>query len=89
MVIFLLSLELCFTYVLLLAPPRQYLEQAVLSQSDAKYAPAIGTLLRLSLVGLTIALALGVSQFGIITGFVGGLTDSLQVWLWFLDNQNP
>ena len=37
-VIFLLSLELCLTYVLLLAPPRQYLEAEVLAHMDPRHA---------------------------------------------------
>ena len=39
----------------------------------------VSTALRLGLVALTVALALAVHEFNILTSFVGGLTDSLQV----------
>ncbi|GAB5031147.1 amino acid transport protein [Nannochloropsis oceanica] len=72
------SLNLTLTYIIMLAPPREYLEEIVVGSDSLLPTKWQRNILRSLLVTFTFVVASTIHQFGLITAFVGAITDTLQ-----------
>ncbi|EWM26445.1 Amino acid transporter, transmembrane [Nannochloropsis gaditana] len=72
------SINLTLTYVIMLAPPREYVEEAMVRGDSIISSKWQRNIWRSVLVIFTFMVASSVHQFGLITAFVGAITDTLQ-----------
>ncbi|KAA8491643.1 Amino acid transporter ANT1 [Porphyridium purpureum] len=85
-----LAVDLLFTYALMLAPPREYLEEYVLAwfvtnrdtsqdmaTNQVKHETIVRNVVRFLLVLLTVGIAVVIPSFAGITGLVGSFSDTL------------
>uniref|UniRef100_A0A7S1ESA3 Amino acid transporter transmembrane domain-containing protein n=1 Tax=Timspurckia oligopyrenoides TaxID=708627 RepID=A0A7S1ESA3_9RHOD len=78
-----LAIDLLFTYCLMLAPAREYIEAHMLQKLRLYGTPArldthVENFVRITLVCITVAIAFAIPNFARITGIVGGFTDMFQ-----------
>mmetsp|Transcript_21129 Transcript_21129/g.36323 ORF Transcript_21129/g.36323 Transcript_21129/m.36323 type:complete len:541 (+) Transcript_21129:93-1715(+) len=77
-----LAFDLLFTYALMFAPPREYIEDFLMALPKMSLLShgekdSMRNFIRAVLVGFTVFVAIVIPNFAQLTGFVGGLTDTL------------
>eukprot|EP01036_Dinobryon_divergens_P031566 gene31566-40991_t len=79
-----ISISILVSYVILLAPAREHIEQVIISvvQPSSAFAESVTRSgLRTLIVASTIAVAISNPYFGAVLGTIGGLTDAFQCFV--------